>query len=67
MPLWRVAIREWAQAHGMEVSARGRIASSVLEAYRDRDAQHAAEAATEEPPAAPKKPRRRTKAKAAAE
>jgi len=27
------AIREWAQAHGMKISERGRIPSNVLEAY----------------------------------
>lgn len=30
------AIREWAAEHGHEVSARGRIPSSVVEAYHNR-------------------------------
>src|SRR6266516_4620253 len=30
-------IREWAAANGFEVSSRGRIAASVLEAYNNRD------------------------------
>jgi hypothetical protein len=33
------AIRAWAEAEGMTVSARGRIPGRVLEAYRSRDAQ----------------------------
>jgi nucleoid-associated protein Lsr2 len=28
------AIREWARQHGHEVSDRGRIAKSVMEAYK---------------------------------
>ncbi len=31
------AIREWANANGHEVSARGRIPSTVLEAYENRE------------------------------
>jgi nucleoid-associated protein Lsr2 len=38
------AVREWARAHGHEVSDRGRISKSVMEAYDNRDAA-AAEAA----------------------
>ena len=30
------AIREWATANGLEVSTRGRISSTVLEAYENR-------------------------------
>ena len=30
------AIREWANANGLEVSTRGRISSTVLEAYENR-------------------------------
>jgi hypothetical protein len=30
------AVREWAQAEGIEVSPRGRIAQSVIEAYLKR-------------------------------
>jgi hypothetical protein len=66
------AIREWATANGLEVSARGRIASSVLEAYESRGNTPAAPAA--EPVAEPAatveaeaKPKRRTRKKAAAE
>jgi hypothetical protein len=62
------AIRAWAEAQGRTVSARGRIPGRVLEAYRSRDAQPAAEPPVEEAPAAvpEKKPRRRA-AKAADE
>jgi hypothetical protein len=66
------AIREWATANGLEVSARGRIASSVLEAYENRG-DMAATLATEpvvEPAAtaeAEVKPKRRTRKKAPAE
>jgi hypothetical protein len=52
-------IREWAQAHGMNIAARGRISGEVMEAYRKRDARPA--------PEPEKKPRRRSRAKAAAE
>ena len=63
------AIREWAQAEGLSIAARGRISSGVMEAYRNRDAQPAApEPVAEESTAATeKKPRRRATAKAAAE
>lgn len=39
------AVREWARAHGHEVSDRGRISKSVIEAYDNREAPAAAEAA----------------------
>jgi hypothetical protein len=67
------AIREWAIANGLEVSARGRISSTVLEAYENRGntAAAAAPAAVEpvvEPAAeADAKPKRRTRKKATAE
>jgi hypothetical protein len=64
------AIREWATANGLEVSTRGRIASTVLEAYENRG-NTAAAPATErvvEPAAeAEAKPKRRTRKKVAAE
>lgn len=59
------AIREWANANGHEVSARGRIPSTVLAAYENRGNAPAAEPAVEpaaEPEVAPK---RRTRRKAA--
>jgi nucleoid-associated protein Lsr2 len=64
------AIREWATANGLEVSARGRIASSVLEAYENRGntiATPTAEPVLEPVAAAEDKPKRRTRKKAAAE
>ena len=71
------AIREWASANGMEVSARGRISSTVLEAYENRgNATAAAAAPVVEPVVEPvvdtaaeaePKPKRRTRKKAAAE
>ncbi len=39
------AIREWANANGLVVSARGRISSIVLEAYENRGNASAAAAA----------------------
>ena len=39
------AIREWANANGLEVSTRGRISSTVLEAYENREVVQAAPAA----------------------
>jgi hypothetical protein len=45
------AIREWAREAGLDVSTRGRIPNSVIEAYDNRDAQPAAPAPT--PAAAP--------------
>ena len=67
------AIREWASANGMEVSARGRISSTVLEAYENRgNATAAATAPVVEPVVetaaeAEPKPKRRTRKKVAAE
>jgi hypothetical protein len=61
------AIREWANANGLEVSARGRISSTVLQAYENRGSAvvtpaPAVEAAVE----AEDKPKRRTRKKATA-
>jgi hypothetical protein len=39
------AIREWANSNGLEVSTRGRISSTVLEAYENRGNTQAAPAA----------------------
>jgi len=67
------AIREWASANGMEVSARGRISSTVLEAYENRGNTTAAAAAPVVEPVvetsaeAEPKPKRRTRKKVAAE
>jgi hypothetical protein len=74
------AIRQWANAHGLEVSARGRISSTVFEAYENRENAPAATAVATAPPAAPvaestveavveaeAKPKRRTRKKATAE
>lgn len=70
------AIREWATANGLEVSARGRISSTVLEAYENRGTASAPAAAAKAPvpDAAPEplaeaepKPKRRTRKKTAAE
>ena len=67
------AIREWASANGMEVSARGRISSTVLEAYENRGNATAAAAAPVVEPVvetaaeAESKPKRRTRKKVAAE
>ena len=51
------AIREWANANGLEVSTRGRISSTVLEAYENRGntqtAPAAPAAAKQSPVAAP--------------
>jgi len=64
------AIREWANSNGLEVSARGRIPSTVLEAYENRGSAPVAQA----PVAAPEpvveaeaKPKRRTRKKATAD
>lgn len=67
------AIREWATANGLEVSARGRIAATVLEAYENRGNAVAPEPVAEpvaEPVVAPAveaeaKPKRRSRKKAA--
>jgi len=66
------AIREWATANGLEVSARGRISSTVLEAYENRGnvappAEPVVEAAAEAAPEAEAKPKRRSRKKAPAE
>ena len=66
------AIREWATANGLEVSTRGRISSTVLEAYENRGNTAAAAAPVGEPVVEPAveaeaKPKRRTRKKAAAE
>ncbi|WP_331077072.1 Lsr2 family protein [Actinophytocola sp.] len=39
-------IREWAQANGIELAARGRIPSHVAESYRQAQADEKAKAAT---------------------
>jgi Lsr2 len=74
------AIRQWANANGLEVSARGRISSTVLEAYENRGNAPAASAVATSTPAAPvaesavegvveaeAKPKHRTRKKATAE
>jgi hypothetical protein len=64
------AIREWATANGLEVSTRGRIASTVLEAYENRGntaAAPAPEPVVEPAAEAEAKPKRRTRKKVAAE
>jgi nucleoid-associated protein Lsr2 len=68
------AIREWANTNGHEVSARGRIPATVLEAYENRRSASVAAAAVVTPSVetvaapvdeAPAKPKRRTRKKAA--
>jgi Lsr2 len=66
------AIREWAAANGLEVSTRGRISSTVLEAYENRGNTAAATAPASEPVVEPTveadaKPKGRTRKKATAE
>jgi hypothetical protein len=62
------AIREWATANGLDVSARGRISSTVLEAYENRGkAAVAAAPVVELTVEAEAKPKRRTRKKATAE
>ena len=64
------AIREWATANGLAVSARGRISSIVLEAYENRGNTAVAvpaEAVVEPVAEAEAKPKRRTRKKATAE
>ena len=39
------AIREWAQANGIELAARGRIPSHVAESYREAQAEEKGRAA----------------------
>jgi hypothetical protein len=58
------AIREWATAHGHQVSARGRISAAVIQAYESRSATAAlptANAAGVEAEAKPKQRRPRKK------
>ena len=59
------AIREWANANGLEVSTRGRISSTVLEAYANHATSAAAEPVAEVAVEAQPKPKRRTRTKAA--
>jgi Lsr2 len=47
------AIREWAHAHGLAVSTRGRISSTVLEAYENRGNVQTAPAVAKNPAATP--------------
>jgi hypothetical protein len=64
------AIREWATTNGLEVSTRGRIASTVVEAYENRGntaAVPAPEPVVEPAVEAEAKPKRRTRKKATAE
>jgi pyrimidine deaminase RibD-like protein len=58
------AIREWANANGHEVSARGRISSTVLEAYQNRGNTPAAKPSAEAAVEAEVTPKRRTRRKA---
>jgi hypothetical protein len=61
------AIREWANANGHEVSSRGRIPSSVLEAYESRGSAPAPALVEEpEPAVVAEAPKRRSRKKAAA-
>lgn len=53
------AIREWARANGHEISERGRIPNSVLQAYEERDGAPAAEPADELSGEPTRKPRKR--------
>ena len=60
------AIREWAGANGFSVSARGRIAASVREAYENRAATASAAMTVETPTVeAEVKPKRRSRNKVA--
>jgi Lsr2 len=69
------AIREWANVNGLEVSTRGRISSTVLEAYQNRATvpaaapvtEAAAGSAVEVAVEAQPKPKRRNRKKADAE
>jgi Lsr2 len=51
------AIRDWARSNGHEVSDRGRISKSIMDAYNNRNAV----AEPEAPAAQPKKSRKRMK------
>ncbi len=59
------AIREWASANGFDVSARGRIAASVREAYQNRATASSTAATVVEAPTveAEAKPKRRSRKK----
>ena len=57
------AIREWAAAHGHQVSARGRISAAVIQAYEGRESTTAKPATADAVEAA--KPRRRSRKKVA--
>jgi hypothetical protein len=59
------AIREWASANGFSVSARGRIAASVREAYQNRAVSAAALVVETPTVEAEAKPRRRPRKKIA--
>ena len=59
------AIREWAGANGFSVSARGRIAASVREAYENRAASTAALVVETPTVEAEAKPKRRPRKKIA--
>jgi len=59
------AIREWAGANGFTVSARGRIAASVREAYENRATSTAALVVETPTVEAEAKPRRRSRKKIA--
>jgi hypothetical protein len=69
------AIREWASANGLEVSARGRISSTVLAAYENRGTASVAAAPVAESvvetvvdsAGVDDKPKRRTRKKATAQ
>ncbi|GAA3079603.1 Lsr2 family protein [Pseudonocardia yunnanensis] len=58
------AIREWAAAHGHQVSARGRISAAVIQAYESRE-KTAAAPVTVDAVEADVKPRRRSRKKVA--
>jgi hypothetical protein len=61
------AIREWAREAGLDVSTRGRIPNSVIEAYDNRDARPAAPAPTPKAADAKKPAAKKPAAKKAAE
>ncbi|WP_433286808.1 histone-like nucleoid-structuring protein Lsr2 [Pseudonocardia sp. CA-142604] len=60
------AIREWAAAHGHQVSARGRISAAVIKAYESRESAAAAPVTVDAVEADAKpKPKRRPRKKVA--
>lgn len=62
-----MAIRDWAKANGHEVSSRGRIPFSLLEAYENRGSAPAlVEEPAPEPEVVAEPPKRRSRKKAAA-